>query len=118
MISFFEYIVNCLKYIVDAFISFPIFLLEGLCNILIALINFLLMTIGFIIETILSFLPNSPFAQIWNEGVGGIKGWELIGYIDWLVPLDFIVGLTGAWITSVIIYYGVMYIMKAIKMTQ
>ena len=118
MISFFEYIVNAFKYLFECLVSIPLFLLESLCNILVAIINFLIMSIGFLIETILSFLPNSPFTQIWNEGVGGIKGWELIGYIDWLVPLDFILGVTGAWVGAVIVYYGVMYVMKFIRMTQ
>ena len=56
MLSFFEYIVNSLKYMLDAFISIPLFLLESLCNILVALINFILMTLGYVVEMILSLL--------------------------------------------------------------
>lgn len=118
MLSFFEYIVNSLKYMLDAFISIPLFLLESLCNILVALINFILMTLGYVVEMILSLLPNTPFAKIWEEGVGGIQGWELVGYIDWLVPLDFILGLTGAWVSAIIVYYGLMYVMKIIKLKE
>lgn len=116
MISFFEYIVNALKYMLDAFISVPMFLLESICNILVALINFILLCLGSLVQLILSVLPSTPFAKIWEEGVGGIQGWELVGYIDWLVPLDFIVGITGAWVSAVVIFYGIYYAMKTSKL--
>ena len=32
--------------------------------------------------------------------------------------LFLILGVTGAWVSAVIIYYGVMYVMKFIRMTQ
>lgn len=58
-------------------------------------------TVNSILTTVLNVLPDSPFVILSaNETIT-----RYLSYINWIIPLDFMVATTEAWLTAVLIYY-------------
>ena len=69
--------------------------------------------LNYVLSLICVVLPDSPFKLLDKSPIG-----EYIGYINYFVPLDFILDSISAWLAAIVIYYGVQIIMrwaKAIK---
>lgn len=49
---------------------------------------------------VVNCLPNSPFSLL---DFGPVK--EYLGYINYFVPVDFILSVTETWLTAVAVYY-------------
>lgn len=70
--------------------------------------------IGDKLNWILSFitvvLPDSPFSLLDNSPIS-----EYIGYINYFVPIDFMVDALSAWTGAILIFYGYQIIMRWAK---
>ncbi len=69
--------------------------------------------LNYILSLICVVLPDSPFKLLDSSPIG-----EYIGYINYFVPIDFMLDLLSVWTAAIIIYYGVQILMrwaKAIK---
>lgn len=53
---------------------------------------------------ILSFLPDSPFKLLDNLGATGRIA-EILGFVNWFVPIYAFVGIFEGWLVCVAIYY-------------
>lgn len=59
---------------------------------------------------VLVMLPDSPFKFIQKTPFA-----KYLGYINWFVPVDYILSILAAWISAVGIYYGYKIILAWIK---
>lgn len=59
---------------------------------------------------ILFMLPDSPFKLLSKSPIS-----QYLGYINFFVPVDFILSILGAWISAIAIYYGYKIILAWIK---
>lgn len=59
---------------------------------------------------VLFVLPDSPFKLISKTPIA-----KYLGYINWFVPVDYILSVLAAWIAAVAIYYGYKMILAWIK---
>ena len=77
-------------------------------NLLVYLINLAVWLICGLINFIVNLLPNSPFLNISIfEGVE-----EYLGYLNWLIPIDWIIGITLTWAGCMAAYKGYSIIMR------
>lgn len=56
---------------------------------------------GFVdfINLILSILPDSPFSKV------EVSGLEFLGELNWVLPIDNIIMITGYWLLAIAGYY-------------
>lgn len=62
---------------------------------------------------IMELLPDSPFQTLSNTDVSGYMGW-----LNWLVPINQIVGILELWGAAILIYYIYVTILRWIKAVQ
>lgn len=76
--------------------------------------NSILSSVGNIINNILNFvlmvLPDSPFTLLDNSPIA-----DIIGYINYFVPIDFMVDTLSAWTAAILIYYCFQIILRWVK---
>lgn len=66
--------------------------------------------LNYIMSFICLVLPDSPFELLDNSPIG-----EYLGYINYFVPLEFMVDVLSAWTGCILIYYGYQMIMRWAK---
>lgn len=66
--------------------------------------------LGWMLEKAVDFLPDSPFTAISNSPVA-----EFLPYLNWIVPLDFIITSGTLWLTAIGVYYAYSVILRWIK---
>ena len=59
---------------------------------------------------VLFVLPDSPFKLISKTPIA-----EYLGYINWFIPVDYILSVLATWITAVAVYYGYKMILACIN---
>ena len=59
---------------------------------------------------VLFLLPDSPFKLIEKTPIA-----PYLKYINWFVPIDFILSTLAAWVSCIAIYYGYQVILRWIK---
>ncbi len=69
--------------------------------------------IGRFANWLLSLLPHSPFKSIQNF-LDPIKPY--LGYLNWFVPVNWILGVLTVWLTAVATFYLYSIIMRWVKM--
>lgn len=62
-------------------------------------------------KVFISLLPTSPFRSVIDQ----INNIPFLSYINWFLPLDFVVGALMAWVTAITVYYAYMLILRWIK---
>ena len=62
---------------------------------------------------VIALLPDSPFDILSNTAVGQYMGW-----LNWLVPIEQIVGILEAWCSAILVYYIYVTILRWIKAIQ
>lgn len=67
-----------------------------------------------ILIMLLNLLPDSPFYKI-NLPVPVV---QIMGYVNFFIPLNLMLGLFQAWIVAVAIYYALTAIMRWAKAIQ
>ena len=72
--------------------------------------DWILQNINSILSWVIALLPDSPFAEFDSTPVQSI-----MCYINWVIPIDRILQLTGAWIACVTVYYLYMIILRWAK---
>lgn len=68
-------------------------------GIIINAINALIRGLVDFINVILSILPDSPFSNF------EVSGLEFLGELNWILPVDNMVMLTGYWLLAIAAYY-------------
>lgn len=61
-----------------------------------------------------SILPNSPFRDA-IQSIQSRIGSEMLGYLNYFVPISEMVSILAVWVTSIMIYYLVSIIMRWAK---
>lgn len=64
-------------------------------------------------EYLINLLPDSPFTELSNSDVSGYMSW-----LNWLVPVEQIVGIMEAWVTAILVYYLIVTILRWVKAIQ
>lgn len=62
---------------------------------------------------VIAMLPDSPFQIIDNSPVA-----KYMGYLNWIIPMNQIVGILELWVTAIVIYYLYVVILRWIKAIQ
>ena len=63
-----------------------------------------------IFDSLLSFLPSTPFLVM----LGKIEGIDVLGYVNYFIPFDFCAVCINLWLVCVLAYYVYKYLKKAI----
>ena len=63
-----------------------------------------------IAKWVVNLLPNSPFALL---DFGPVK--EYLGYINYFVPVDFILTVTETWLSAIVVFYAYQAYLRWIK---
>jgi hypothetical protein len=83
-------------------------------DIFVDIVNFLIEGIVTITDFLFQWLPDSPFkASI--ESIGSSFGSELLGYLNYFLPISEMAGFLALWIAGIAIYYGVSIVLRWIK---
>lgn len=72
---------------------------------------FFIIVAGMILR-VLDLLPVSPFQSI-NFMIDDA---QFLRFLSWLIPIDFFILSTGIWLTAMVHFYGLKYIMRWLKM--
>lgn len=80
--------------------------LDGLSGLFKGLLN----VVALIAQTVMLFLPDSPFQLLDNTPIQ-----PYLGYINWFIPVSQIVSIVAAWIFCVGIYYAYSIILRWVK---
>lgn len=67
--------------------------------------------IKLVISVLYGILPNSPFRPYIDK----LGGFNFLGYLNWVIPFDACVDITGAWVIGIFIYYNFDKIKKLIE---
>lgn len=67
-----------------------------------------------VFETILSVLPDSPFQTLASNSAVG----EVLGYVNYFIPINSFVSILELWLTAVAIYYVWQVILRWIRAIQ
>lgn len=62
-------------------------------------------------NTVLSWLPTSPFAGVASD----IAGLEGLGWLNWFIPVGRMVQLTAAWVAAIALWYIAQAALRWIK---
>ena len=93
---------------INNFIEFLSNSLILIFNLLIYIINLAIWLLSGLINFLVNLLPDSPFSNI--NIFEGIE--EYLGYLNWLIPVDWIMGITIAWAGCMAVYKGYSIIMR------
>ena len=66
--------------------------------------------IVYMLSFIVELLPDSPFQLLDYTPIAGI-----LPYINYFIPLDFIMSVFAAWSSCIIIYYGYSVVLRWLK---
>lgn len=66
--------------------------------------------LNWIMSFIAVILPDSPFQILDKSPIG-----EYIGYINYFIPIEFMVDTLSAWTACILIFYGYQMIMRWAK---
>lgn len=58
------------------------------------------------------FLPDSPFQPVINRFAGN----PMLGYLNWLVPVNDIINVMFWWLYAIIIYYLIQGVLRAAQL--
>lgn len=71
-------------------------------------------TVSGIGNKILDILPKSPFVFLdANPQVS-----EILGFLNWFIPIDTMISMTEAWLTAIGIYYVLQAILRWAKIIE
>jgi hypothetical protein len=62
------------------------------------------------ITWVISCLPNTPFKNLDMSPIQSI-----LPYINWVIPVDFIMTVTQAWLAAITVYYIYSAVMRWVK---
>lgn len=66
-----------------------------------------------ILETVLSILPNSPFAFIAEYSNSVIGQW--LGWLNWFLPVNTFLVILETWLAGILIYYVIQIVLRWVK---
>ena len=65
------------------------------------------------IEGALSILPDSPFAMLEDYSTSVVGKW--LGWVNWFIPINFMVTVFAAWCSAILVYYVIQIILRWAK---
>lgn len=75
-----------------------------------AIINTVLQTLETIAAAVLMLLPDSPFQSITLDNLGVLS--DVMGYINYFIPMAQILGFISLYISAIVIWYSVRWILR------
>lgn len=121
---------SAIIWIVEFFIMLPVNFIKGLIwlssctwlilcefiqiliNMVLFIANALIALIGIVIDGLLLLFPPTPFNYM---NLDSFEGVEFIGFLDWVIPLDYILHITLMWSGCLVIYFGIRVLSKWLK---
>jgi hypothetical protein len=82
-------------------------------DFLISFINKLISGLSLALSSIVSLLPDSPFKDI-NVSLDS----NLLGYLNWMFPIDDMLSVLTLWVSSILIYYVYSIVLRWVKAIQ
>lgn len=64
---------------------------------------------------ILSFLPDSPFADLLDDLAANSQIREILGMVNWFIPFYIFVPVLTAWLGCIAIYYVYQVVLRWLK---
>ncbi len=61
-----------------------------------------------LLGTIFFFLPDDPFMPI----IESMSGGEWLGALNWFIPVGTLIGIGGAWLTAIGIFYAYQAVLR------
>lgn len=71
-------------------------------------------TLSSLWDQIYEILPKSPIVYI--ESNPQVK--EILGYLNWFIPIEMMISITESWLTVIVIYYILQIILRWIKVIE
>lgn len=71
-------------------------------------------TVSGIGNKILDILPKSPFTFL--DANPQVR--EILGFLNWFIPIDTMIGMTEAWLTAIGVYYVLQAILRWAKIIE
>ena len=65
-------------------------------------------------HTITNILPKSPFAGF----IRALPEWPALGWLNWLLPVEDILKVFGAWLAALAAFYLVQIVLRWVKVIQ
>lgn len=87
---------------------------ETVLNVCMKLLNIILNFFIDGINFIFSALPDSPFTHLKM----GVNIEKYLGYLAWLIPVKTIVSITLLWLPCLLVFFGVSFILRWLKMIE
>lgn len=78
-----------------------------------AIINTILQFIEGLVVPVIAVLPDSPFQKITFENLGPLS--NVMGYINYFVPMGEILAFLGLYLVAVAIWYGARWMLRIAK---
>lgn len=64
--------------------------------------------------TVLSFLPDSPFAPF----ISAMSEWKWLGYLNWIFPVGTFIEIGKIWLSAVGVYYIYQIILRWVRAVE
>lgn len=80
---------------------------------LVTFINWVIQALASIAKLAVQILPKSPFTYIDNSPIA-----EYIGYLNWIIPIEQMITLTGTWLFAITLYYSVSALLRWVKVIE
>lgn len=80
---------------------------------LVTFINWVIQALASIAKLAVQILPKSPFAYIDNSPIA-----EYISYLNWIIPIEQMISLTGTWLFAITLYYSVSALLRWVKVIE
>lgn len=66
------------------------------------------------VNAVVSWIPNSPFREF-IDSLGTTFGSELLGYLNYFLPISELLFILSTWVNGILVYYVVSIILRWVK---
>jgi len=63
-----------------------------------------------LLSWVLALLPDSPFQMLNNSPIAAY-----VGYLNWVIPIDFMVSTMELWLTAITVYYVYQAVLRWVR---
>lgn len=80
-------------------------------DVFITIINFIISAIGTLASSILSLLPDSPFASVKIQSISS----KYLGHLSWIIPFETLITILSSSLVVVGVYYLYQIVLRWVK---
>lgn len=82
-------------------------------QVLVDFLNTVISAVAVVISAVLSVMPNSPFTWDFSQVTS-----PLLKILVWVLPLQSMISVLGAWIGAIVVYYSYVVIMRKVGLIK